>query len=132
MPNPDFITQFLEQFLEPTRITTAFKTHHHLLSGKLLVKLPHFSRLIVVQFQPSYLSLFSCQITDRLLARMKVDPDIYCHRRLLLLTQIVSTVSLTTNGRRRLLHTIRPDPGLALSNRRSNPLRLSSLVPYQI
>src|SRR5437879_5971158 len=41
---------------------------------------------------------------------MKVDPDIYCHRRLLLLTQIVSTVSLSTNGTRRLLHTIRPDP----------------------
>src|SRR5262245_21149084 len=47
---------------------------------------------------------------------MKVDPNIYCHRRLLLLTQIVSTVSLTTNGRRRLLHTIKPDPGLAASS----------------
>src|SRR5262249_21368497 len=110
MPNPYFITQLLEQLLEPGRIATAFKTHHHLLSAKLLVKLPHFSRLLVVQLQPFYLSIFSCQIAERLLARMKVDPDIYCHRRLLLLTQIVSTVSLTTNGRRRLLHNIRPDP----------------------
>src|SRR5437879_6576709 len=64
----------------------------------------------MVQLQPFYLSIFSCQITNRLLASMKVDPDIYCHRRLLLLTQIVSTVSLTTYGWRRLLHTIRPDP----------------------
>src|SRR5215510_7739321 len=109
MPNPYFITQLLEQLLEPGRIATAFKTHHHLLSARLLVKLPHFSRLLVVQLQPFYLSIFSCQIAERLLARMKVDPDIYCHRRLLLLTQIVSTVSLTTNGRRRLLHNIRPD-----------------------
>jgi hypothetical protein len=29
---------------------------------------------------------------------------------LLLLTQIVSAVSLSTDGRRRLLHTIKPDP----------------------
>src|SRR6266704_3649910 len=75
-----------------------------------MVEAAHLIRLAVVQLQPFYLSIFSCQITDRLLASMKVDPDIYCHRRLLLLTQIVSTVSLTTNGRRRLLHTIRTDP----------------------
>src|SRR5215813_14608241 len=116
MPNPDFITQFLEQFLKPGRIATALKTHYDSRAGKLLVKLPHFSRLPVVQLHPFYLSIFSCQITDRLLARMKVDPDIYCHRRLLLLTQIVSTVSLTTNGRRRLLHTIKPDPGFSFTS----------------
>src|SRR5256885_9149838 len=56
--------------------------------GKLFIKLPHFLRLPVVQLRPPDLSIFSCQITDRLCARMKVDPDIYCHRRLLLLTQI--------------------------------------------
>src|SRR6266705_4554144 len=70
-----------------------------------MVEAAHLIRLAVVQLQPFYLSIFSCQITDRLLASMKVDPDIYCHRRLLLLTQIVSTVSVTTHGRRRLLHT---------------------------
>src|SRR5262245_23223526 len=110
MSDPDFVSQFLEQFFEPGRITTALKPHHHLLPGKLLVETPHQSRLTMVQSQVFYFSLFSCQITDRLLARMTVHSDIYCHRRLLLLTQIVSTVSLSTNGWRRLLHTIRPDP----------------------
>src|SRR6266404_9111718 len=51
--------------------------------------LANFIGLPVVQLQPLYLSIFSCQITDRLLASMKVDSDVYCHRRLLLLTQIV-------------------------------------------
>src|SRR6266446_9381859 len=89
MTDPDLATQFLQQLLEPGRIPAALESYHHLLTGKLFVKSPNRLRLAVLQLQPSYLSIFSCQITDRLLARMKVDPDIYCHRRLLLLTQIV-------------------------------------------
>src|SRR5216684_1330186 len=108
MTDPDLATQFLQQFLEPGGIPAALKSNYHLLTRKLLVEAPHFLRLAVVQLQPLNFSLFSCQITDRLCARMKVDSDIYCHWRLLLLTQIVSnTVSLTTHGRRRLLHTIK-------------------------
>src|SRR2546427_2675432 len=114
MADPNLATKFFEQLLEPSRPATALEPYYHPLPGKLSVEAAYFFRLRVVQLQPFYLSVFSCQITDRLLARMKVDPDIYCHRRLLLLTQIVSTVSLTTNGRRRLLHTIRPDPYFAL------------------
>src|SRR5215470_19113527 len=60
----------------------------------------------MLQLQVFYFPVFSCQITDRLLASMKVDSDIYCHGRLLLLTQTIATVSVTTNGGRRLLHTI--------------------------
>src|SRR5260221_8929944 len=102
MTDPYLAAQFLQHFLEPGGIPTALESYHHLLTAKLLVKPPHLLRLPVVQLQPLNLSVFSCQITDRLCARMKVDSDIYCHWRLLLLTQIVSnTVSLTTHGRRR-------------------------------
>src|SRR3982074_1218677 len=87
MSAPDLATQFLQQLLEPGRIPTALESYYHWLTRKLLVEAPHFLRLPVVQLQPSYFSLLSCQITDRLGARMKVDSDIYCHRRLLLLTQ---------------------------------------------
>src|SRR2546427_1504839 len=94
MADPNLATKFFEQLLEPSRPATALEPYYHPLPGKLSVEAAYFFRLRVVQLQPFYLSVFSCQITDRLLARMKVDPDIYCHRRLLLLTQIVSTVSL--------------------------------------
>src|SRR5207249_68671 len=110
MADPTLATKFFEQLLEPSRPATALEPYYHPLANKLSVEAAYFFRLPVVQLQPFYLSIFSCQITNRLLASMKVDPDIYFHRRLLLLTQIVSTVSLTTYGWRRLLHTIRPDP----------------------
>src|SRR5438132_9002764 len=109
MTDPDLTTQFFQHFVDPSRIPTALESYYYLLTAKLFIKLPHFLRLPVVQLRPSNLSIFSCQITDRLCARMKVVSDIYCHRRLLLLTQIVSTVSLTTHGWRRLLHTIKRD-----------------------
>jgi hypothetical protein len=98
MPNPNLTSKFFEQLFEPGRPATALEPHYHSLASKLLVEAANFCRLTVVQLQPLYLSTFSCQITDRLLARMKVDPDIYCHRRLLLLTQIVLPVSLLTVG----------------------------------
>ena len=126
MADPNLATKFFEQLLEPSRPATALEPYYHPLPGKLSVEAAYFFRLRVVQLQPFYLSLFSCQITDRLLASMKVDPDIYCHRRLLLLTQIVSTVSLSTNGRRRLLHTINPDPGFNPSMERKFSVHLKT------
>src|ERR1051326_8235763 len=113
---PNLTPQFFQQFLEPGRITTAFKAHDHWLAGKLLIKGSYLTWLIVHQHQVLDLSSFGCQITDRLLTSMKVHPDIYCHGRLLLLTQIMFTpVSLTTNGWRRPLHNIRrPCPHLCV------------------
>src|SRR5262252_5036747 len=91
--DPDLISQFLEQLFEPGRIATGFKPDNHLFTGKLLVEATYFTRCFMAQPQLFYCSIFGCQITDRLLARMKVDPDIYCHRRLLLLTQICNRQS---------------------------------------
>ena len=88
--DPDLATQFFQQFFKPGRITTALKSYDYPLAGKLFVESPHRLPVLVQQHQLFYLSIFGCQITDRLLTSMKVHPDIYCHGRLLLLTQTCS------------------------------------------
>src|SRR6185503_13204981 len=99
------MAKLFQQLLEPGCIATALKSNYYFLPPELNIESSDVI-LFMIQLQPPHLSIFSCQITDRLFASMKVNPDIYSHGRLLLLTQLV-TVSLTTLGWRRLLHTIR-------------------------
>src|SRR6266403_3132809 len=105
MSYPRLILQLFQQLLEPGRVATALKSYYYFLTAELFIKRAHVI-LFMLQLHLLNLSIFSCQITDRLFASMKVDSDIYCHGRLLLLTQLV-TASLSTLGWRRLLHTIR-------------------------
>src|SRR6266851_9873754 len=105
MSDPRLILQLFQQFLEPRRVAAALKSNYYFLAAKLFIKGAHVI-LFMLQLHLLNLTIFSCQITDRLFASMKVDSDIYSHGRLLLLTQTV-TASLPTLGWMRLLHTIR-------------------------
>src|SRR6266566_8105204 len=112
MSDPGLILQLFQQLLEPGGVATALKSNYYFLTAELFIKRAHVI-LFMLQLHLLNLTIFSCQITDRLFASMKVDSDIYCHGRLLLLTQTV-TASLSTLGWGRLLHTIRrprpPEP----------------------
>src|SRR6266700_7305191 len=135
VPNPNLAPQFFQQFFKPGRIAAALKANDYALPAKLFVESPHPGRVLVPQHQLLNLSTFGCQITDRLLTSMKVHPDIYCHGRLLLLTQIMFTVSLTTNGWRLPLHNIRrpcQQRGSANLVAGSFPLKLLSLLPHAV
>src|SRR5713101_494213 len=104
MPYPDLTAQLFQHLLEPGRVATALKPHHHL----AILAAPRIEStdiiLLMVQFELMNLTVFGCQITKPLFASMKVNPNVYCrHGRLLLLTQ-TATASVTTLGRRRLLH----------------------------
>src|SRR6266566_4142768 len=113
MSDPGLILQLFQQLLEPGGVATALKSNYYFLTAELFIKGAHII-LFMLQFHSLNLTIFSCQITGRLFASMKVDSDIYSHGRLLLLTQVV-TASLPTLGWRRLLHTIRRPRPLSLA-----------------
>src|ERR1700682_1049806 len=96
MSDPRLILQLFQQLLEPGRVATAFTSYYYFLATELFIK-GSYHILYMLQLHLPNLTIFSCQITGRLFASMKVDSDIYSHGRLLLLTQTV-TVSLTTLG----------------------------------
>src|SRR5712692_9787094 len=77
MAEPDFIAQFLEQSFEPGAVTTCFQADDYR-TAELGVESPHLLFVLVLQFTGDEFASFSFQITDRLLACMKVNADIYC------------------------------------------------------
>src|SRR5216684_81032 len=77
MAEPDFIAQFLEQSFEPGAVTTCFQADDYR-TAELGVESPNLLFVLVLQFTADEFASFSVQITDRLLACMKVNADIYC------------------------------------------------------
>src|SRR6266496_1070499 len=77
MTEPDFTTLFLEQSFEPRTVATSFQTHDHL-PPELGVESAHLLFVLMLQFTDDEFASFSFQITDGLLACMKVNADIYC------------------------------------------------------
>src|SRR5216684_8378483 len=77
MAEPDFIAQLLEQSFEPGAVTTSFQADDYP-ATELGVESTHLLFVLVLQFTGDEFASFSFQITDRLLACMKVNADIYC------------------------------------------------------
>jgi len=75
---------------------------------ELLVEGPHCGFILVLQFRSDEFSCFSYQITDRLLACMKVNANIYCFHSASFQSPSKSTGSLSHGGRR-WLHNITTD-----------------------
>src|SRR6266498_2458387 len=107
MTEPDFATLFLEQSFEPRTVATSFQTHDHL-PPELGVESAHLLFVLMLQFTDDEFASFSFQITDGLLACMKVNADIYCIHSASFQSHVAERTGreFTTHGGRRLLHNI--------------------------
>src|SRR5216684_1109044 len=128
MAEPDFIAQFLEQSFEPGAVTTCFQADDYR-TAELGVESPHLLFVLVLQFTGDEFASFSFQITDRLLACMKVNADIYCVHSASFQSPSKESREFTTHGGRRLLHNITTDENTTDENTTDENRSLTAFLP---